>query len=135
MQTTPVKAEALLDSQKELLELEIEETEGKLDRTRKKLDLAMKKPAQAEKKDDAADVIQKLRLAIKGRKGRVGFLERKLAELVVHRENGIVPKVVFGSRRLWERVCEGRPSGRSGGQLARTAFTPRGTRPRAATRT
>ena len=42
-----LKAQALLDSQKELLVLEIEETEAKLGRARKKLGLAMKKLAKA----------------------------------------------------------------------------------------
>jgi predicted transposase len=69
-----LRAQAVLDSQKELLELEIEETENKLHRARKKLGLVM----------------------------------RKLAELETHRENGTIPKVVFGGRKLWKKVCKGR---------------------------
>ncbi|MGB9868054.1 MAG: IS200/IS605 family accessory protein TnpB-related protein [Bacillota bacterium] len=102
------KAQALLDSQKELLELEIEETEKKLGRARQKLGLAMRKLARAEGKGAAPEVVEKLRLAVKGRNNRVAALEKKLAELEAHRENGTVPKVVFGGRKLWERVCKGR---------------------------
>jgi IS605 OrfB family transposase len=103
-----LKAQAVLDSQKELLELEIEETEKKLGQARKKLGLAMRKLARAKKKGAAPEVIEKLCLAVKGRNNRVAFLEKKLAELETHRENGTIPKVVFGGRKLWKRVCKGR---------------------------
>ncbi|MGI9951316.1 hypothetical protein V3F56_03050 [Moorellaceae bacterium AZ2] len=103
-----LKAQGVLDSQKELLELEIEETEKKLGRARKKLGLAMRKLAGAEEKRAAPEVIEKLRLVVRGRNNRVASLEKKLAELEAHRENGTVPKVVFGGRKLWERVCKGR---------------------------
>ncbi|MDN5332000.1 MAG: hypothetical protein PWP45_1225, partial [Tepidanaerobacteraceae bacterium] len=102
-----LKAQAVLDSQKELLELEIEETENKLRRARKKLSLAMRKLARAGKKGDAPDIVEKLRLAVKGRNNRVASLEKKLAELEAHRENGTIPKVVFGGRKLWKRICKG----------------------------
>ncbi|GAW32910.1 transposase, partial [Carboxydocella sp. JDF658] len=62
-----LKAQALLDSQTELLKLENEETEEKLGRARKKLSLAMRKLAKAEEKGAASEVIEKLRLAVKGR--------------------------------------------------------------------
>ncbi|MDI3538867.1 MAG: hypothetical protein PWQ13_890 [Bacillota bacterium] len=39
---------------------------------------------------------------------RVASLEGKLAELKIHRESGTIPKVVFGGRKLWRRVCKGR---------------------------
>jgi len=103
-----LKAQVLLDSQKELLGLEIEETEKKLGRARKKLGLAMRKLAGAEKKGAAPEVIEKFRLVVRGRSNRVASLEKKLAELEAHRENRTVPKVVFGGRKLWERVCKGR---------------------------
>ncbi|HBT47652.1 MAG TPA: transposase, partial [Peptococcaceae bacterium] len=103
-----LKAQGVLDSQRELLELEIEETEKKLGRARKKLGLAMKKLAVAEKKGATPELIEKLRLAAKGRNSRVASLEKKLAELEAHRENGTVPKVVFGGKKLWKKVCKGR---------------------------
>jgi IS605 OrfB family transposase len=103
-----LRAQAVLDSQKELLELEIDETENKLGRARKKLGLAMRKLAKAEEKGAAPEVIEKLRLAVKGRNNRVASLEKRLAELQAHRENGTIPKVVFGGRKLWEKVCKGR---------------------------
>ncbi|MGB9887095.1 MAG: IS200/IS605 family accessory protein TnpB-related protein [Moorellales bacterium] len=105
-----LKAQALLDSQEELLELEIEETEKKLGRARKKLGQAMKKLAGAREKGAAGDVLEKLGLAVRGRQARVASLEEKLAGLEAHRENGTVPKVVFGGRKLWKRVCRGRAS-------------------------
>ncbi|WP_422447242.1 IS200/IS605 family accessory protein TnpB-related protein [Thermoanaerobacterium sp. DL9XJH110] len=103
-----LKTQAVLDSQKELLELEIEETEKKLSQARKKLGAAMRKLVKAERKGDAPDIVEKLRLVVKGRNNRVASLEKKLIELEVHRENGTVPKVVFGGRKLWKRVCKGR---------------------------
>ncbi|KXG75842.1 hypothetical protein AN618_17520 [Fervidicola ferrireducens] len=102
-----LKAQALLDSQKELLELEIEETKNKLNRARKKLGTAMRKLAKAEEKGDTPEDIEKLHLAVKGRNNRVASLEKKLAELEIHQENGTIPKVVFGGRKLWEKVCKG----------------------------
>ncbi|AVX20808.1 IS200/IS605 family accessory protein TnpB-related protein [Carboxydocella thermautotrophica] len=103
-----LKAQALLDSQTELLKLENEETEEKLGRARKKLSLAMRKLAKAEEKGAASEVIEKLRLAVKGRNKRVVSLAKRLAELKDYREKGTIPEVVFGGRRLWEKVCQGR---------------------------
>ncbi|ACX52269.1 transposase, IS605 OrfB family [Ammonifex degensii KC4] len=103
-----LRAQALLDSQKELLAQEVEETEKKLNRARKKLGLAMKKLARAEKKGAAPAALEKLRLAVKGRASRVASLEERLAELNSHLENGTVPRMVFGGRKLWKRVCKGR---------------------------
>ncbi|AVX31627.1 transposase, IS605 OrfB family, central region [Carboxydocella thermautotrophica] len=103
-----LKAQALLDSQTELLKLENEETEKKLGRARKKLSLAMRKLAKAEEKGAASEVIEKLRLAVKGRNKRVVSLAKRLAELKDYREKGTIPEVVFGGRRLWEKVCQGR---------------------------
>ncbi|MBE3519269.1 MAG: transposase [Firmicutes bacterium] len=102
-----LKAQTLLDSQRELLELEIEETEKKLGRARKKLGLAMKKLAKVEEKGATPEVVEKLRLVVKGRNNRVVSLEKKLAELEAHRENGTIPKVVFGGKKLWKKVCRG----------------------------
>ena len=103
-----LKAQGVLDSQRELLGLEIEETGKKLGRAKKKLGLAMRKLAVAEKKGAAPEVIEKLRLVVKGRSNRVASLEKKLAELEAHRERSTIPKVVFGGINLWERVCRGR---------------------------
>ncbi|MDN5347121.1 MAG: hypothetical protein PWP65_685 [Clostridia bacterium] len=103
-----LKAQALLDSQRELLTLEIEEMGKKLGRARKKLGLAASKLAKAEKKGAASVMLEKLRLVVKGRTLRVASLEKKLAELRAHLENGTIPMVVFGGRKLWRRVCKGR---------------------------
>lgn len=103
-----LKAQGVLDSQRELLGLEIEETEKKLGRAKQKLSLAMRKLVVAEKKGAAPEVIEKLRLVVRGRNNRVASLEKKLAELEAHRENGTVPRVVFGGKKLWKKVCKGR---------------------------
>jgi IS605 OrfB family transposase len=105
-----LKAQAVLDSQRELLELEVEEAERKLGRARKNLGQAMRKLAEAERKKTAPEILEKLRLTVKGRNARVASLEKKLAELKAHQENGTIPKVVFGSKKLWKKVCKGRAS-------------------------
>jgi hypothetical protein len=102
-----LKAQAVLDSQKELLELEAEETEKKLGRARKKLGQAMRKLTKAEEKGTAPGTLEKLRLAVKGRNNRVASLEEKLAEFKAYQENGTIPKVVFGGKKLWKKVCKG----------------------------
>lgn len=102
-----LKAQAVLDSQKELLELEAEETEKKLGRARKKLGQAIRKLTKAEEKGTAPGTLEKLRLAVKGRNNRVASLEEKLAELKAYQENGTIPKVVFGGKKLWKKVCKG----------------------------
>ncbi len=105
-----LRAQATIDSQKELLELEIEETEKKLKRARKKLGSAMKKLKRAFDKGLPEDEVRKLHLTVKGRENRVSSLEKKLRELKEHEENGTVPKVVFGGKKLWRRVCRGKAS-------------------------
>ncbi|MDK2924338.1 MAG: hypothetical protein PWQ41_112 [Bacillota bacterium] len=103
-----LKAQSLLDSRRELLELEIEEMEKKLGRARKKLGLARKKLAKAEKKGVTPGELENLHLIVRGRQMRVASLGGKLAELKIHRKSGTIPKVVFGGRKLWRRVCKGR---------------------------
>ncbi len=103
-----LKAQALLDSQRELLVLEIEETKAKLGRARRKLGMATKKLARAEKKGAVPAELEKLRLVVRGRSLRVASLEKRLAELEAYRQRGTIPKVVFGGRKLWKRVCKGR---------------------------
>ncbi|WP_198592057.1 hypothetical protein [Kyrpidia spormannii] len=102
-----LKAQAMRDSQKELLGIEIDETETKRRRARKKLGWAMSKLEKARAKGDttAAD---RLFLTVRGRQARVRKLETKLAELQAHKASGTIPKVVFGGRRLWRQVCRGK---------------------------
>ena len=130
-----LKAQALLDSQKELLELEIEETEKKLGRAKKKLGWSAKKLAKAEKKGAAPAVLEKLRLAVKGRALRVTSLEKKLAGLKAHQENGTIPKVVFGGRKLWKKVCRGRATREEWRAVRKNRLYARGDETKAATRT
>lgn len=103
-----LKTKEIIASQRELLKLEIEETETKLARARKKLGRAMKKLNKAEEKGAAPGVLEKLRIMVNGRNTRVSSLEKKLGELKTHEDNGTIPKVVFGGKKLWKRVCRGR---------------------------
>lgn len=121
-----LKAQTVLDSQRELLELEIAETEKKLARARKKLGLAMKKLAEAEKRGDAPEIIERLRLVAKGRSNRIASLEKKLAELKAYQENGTVPKVVFGGKKLWKKVCRGKSSREEWRAVRRSRLYSRG---------
>ena len=102
-----LKAQAIIKSQKELLVTEIQETEQKLIRAKKKLSWAKRDLAKAIESSDPVK-IKKRRLVASGRKMRVKALSEKLDELKTHLENGTIPKVVFGGRALWKKVCKGR---------------------------
>ncbi|ADG05053.1 transposase, IS605 OrfB family [Kyrpidia tusciae DSM 2912] len=104
-----LKAQAVWDSQKELLGIEIGETETKLRRARKKLGQAMRKLEKVRVKGDRV-ATDKLHLTVQGRQARVQKLASKLAELQAHQEAGTIPKVVFGGRGLWRKVCRGKVS-------------------------
>jgi len=102
-----LKAKAVIESQKELLMQEIQETEKKLARAKKKLGWAENDKERAIKTGDAAK-IEKAKQTVHGRKARVKKVTGKLAELQTHQDNGTIPKVVFGSRFLWKKVCKGK---------------------------
>lgn len=102
-----LKAKEIIGSQQELLAVEIEETETKLARAKKKLGWAEKDLAKAVNTGDAVK-IAKAKLIVHGRKARVKKLAAKLGELQAHRDNGTIPRVVFGGRTLWKRVCKGK---------------------------
>lgn len=106
-----LRAKAVINSGQELLALEIEETETKLSRARKKLKQAEKAldKAKADETNDSAK-IEKLKRAVRGRRARVKKLSDKLDELKNHQNNGTIPKIVFGGRTLWKKVCKGRIS-------------------------
>jgi len=86
----------------------------------------MRKLAEAEKKETAPEILEKLRLAVKGRNSRVVSLEKKLAELKAHQEKGTVPTVVFGGHRLWRKVCKGRASSEEWRVARRSRLCSRG---------
>ncbi|MGB9804815.1 hypothetical protein [Desulfofundulus sp.] len=65
-----LKAKAVIESQRELLALEIEETETKLGRARKKLNRAEKDLGKAVEANDPVK-IEKAKRAVHGRKARV----------------------------------------------------------------
>ena len=98
-----LQAQAIISSQKELLSAEIKTTERKLARAKKKL-------KHAEKKLNKNQADEKLGRLVNGRKLRVKKLTTKLAELSIHKENGTIPKIIFGGRSLWKKVCRGEVS-------------------------
>ncbi len=101
-----VHAKAIIDSQRELIPMEIEETKAKLDKSSKKQKADR---AKAAKLGQSGNVLEAARTesAIAGRQQRVAKLERKLAEYTKHHQDGTIPTVVFGGRKLWRRVCRG----------------------------
>jgi len=103
------KAKAVIESQKELLVLETEETETKLARVKKKLGWAEKDLDKVVKANDPVK-IEKVKRTVHGRRARVKKLASMLDELKTHQNNSTIPKVVFGGRSLWKRVCKGRVS-------------------------
>ncbi|QSZ26496.1 IS200/IS605 family element transposase accessory protein TnpB [Aceticella autotrophica] len=102
-----LKGRAIIESQKELLKLEIEETKTKLSRAKKKLRQAEKTLDKAVEKNDP-EKIKNIKHTVHGRKARVKKLSDKLSELFSHQDNDTVPTVVFGGHSLWKKVCKGR---------------------------
>jgi predicted transposase len=102
-----VHAQAIIDSQRELIPMELEETKAKLDKSNQKQKADR---AKAAKLRQSGSVLEAARTesAIAGREQRVAKLERKLAEYRDHQANGTIPTVVFGGRKLWRKVCRGR---------------------------
>ena len=98
-----LQAQAIISSQKELLSAEIKATERKLARAKKKL-------KHAEKKLKKNPTDEKLGRLVNGRKLRVKKLSSKLTELQAHKENDTIPKIIFGGRALWKKVCKGEVS-------------------------
>jgi IS605 OrfB family transposase len=101
-----LKAQEVISSQKELLVSEIKETQAKLARSKKKLAAAEQDLERARKSSDPSKVGKAKRTA-HGRSLRVKKLSESLAALEAHRNHGTIPKVVFGSRSLWKKVCKG----------------------------
>ncbi len=102
-----LKARAIIDSRKELLAKELQETKTKLNRAEKKLNRSAKDLARAIETGNTPETEKKKRI-FQGRKMRVKKLAGKLNELQTHQENGTIPKVIFGGRSLWRKVCRGR---------------------------
>ncbi len=120
-----LKAKAVIESQKELLKIEIKETENKLARAKRKFGWAEKYMEKAIKKNDPAK-IQKLKRTVHGRKARIAKLADKLVELQVHQGSGTIPAVVFGGRSLWKQVCKGRVSKKEWRQARQNRLYSRG---------
>ncbi|MBC7347424.1 MAG: transposase [Clostridia bacterium] len=102
-----LRAKEVINSHKELLALEIKETQAKLARAKKKLGWAEKDLEKAVKAGDSGR-IERAKRVVHGRRARVRILSAKLAAFKAHQANGTLPKVVFGGKSLWRRVCKGR---------------------------
>lgn len=102
-------AKAIIGSQRELIPIEIEETEAKLAKTNKKQKADQAKVAKLTKAGNVSEV-KRAQAVIAGRAQRVVKLEKKLTEYHEHQANGTIPTVVFGSKKLWHKVCRGRAS-------------------------
>lgn len=104
-----LKAKETIFSQRELLSSEIKETEAKLARARKKLRWLEKALERAVQANDP-EKIERARRMLNGRRARVKKLSDRLEELKAYKDSGTIPKVVFGGRSLWRKVCRGRAS-------------------------
>ena len=102
-----LQAGEVVDSQRQLLPTESKETETKLARAKRKLAHADRDLERVIKENDSAKIDRAKRL-VHGRRLRVAALAKKLASLKAHQEAGTIPKVVFGGRSLWDKVCRGR---------------------------
>ena len=99
-----LKANEVIGSQRALIPVEIAETEAKRERTERKRKANARKAKRLEaagRKDEAAALAR----VIHGQDLRLAKLGAKLVEYRRHRAEGTVPKVVFGGRRLWRRLC------------------------------
>ncbi|RLF13551.1 MAG: hypothetical protein DRN06_08465 [Thermoprotei archaeon] len=84
------EAQAVINSQKELLPLYVEDLKWRLERARKRL--------------------SKTRHPLKraGIKKKIKKLERRLKELEAHVNNNTIPRAVFGTKRLLRKLSKGR---------------------------
>ena len=99
-----LKANEVIGSQRALIPVEIAEAEAKRERTERKRKANMRRAERlgaAGRKEEAAAVAR----AIHGQDLRLAKLDAKLVEYRRHRAEGTIPKVVFGGRRLWRRLC------------------------------
>jgi IS605 OrfB family transposase len=103
-----LQAQAIIDSQRELLPRRLAEVEAKIDRTEGKL-------------ARTSDLQRR-----QGIVARLDKLRRKREELVGHLERGTIPKVVFGGRRNLKLRHEGQLSREEWRRLRAEAFYSRG---------
>ncbi|MEX1406237.1 IS200/IS605 family accessory protein TnpB-related protein, partial [Hydrogenibacillus schlegelii] len=130
-----LKAQGMIDAQKELLELEIETTEAKLRRARKKLAWAMEKRSRAAKNGLPSDALRALVRPVRARPARCSALDTILKEFREHKETGTVPPAIFGGRKLWRNVCKGKATRDEWRAARKNRLYARGTAPKAATPT
>jgi IS605 OrfB family transposase len=103
-----LQAQAIIDSQRELLPRRLAEVEAKIRRTERKL-------------TRVSDSLRRERIV-----ARLDKLRRKREELVGHLERGTIPKVVFGGRRNLKLRHQGRLSREEWQRLRAQSFYSRG---------
>ena len=99
-----LKANEVIGSQRALIPVEIEETEAKRVRTERKRKANARKAERLEaagRGQEATAVAH----AVRGQELRLAKLDAKLAEYRRYRADGTIPRMVFGGRRLWRRLC------------------------------
>lgn len=102
-----LKAQEVIDAQKQLIPLEIEETEAKLAKTEKKIKQINAKAKKLESSGRPEDATHERR-RLPGLMARRTRLQTKLAVYRKHQAEGTIPKVVFGGRALWRKVTRGK---------------------------
>ena len=104
-----LKAKAIIESQRELIPIEIADTERKLGKTEKKIKGATAKAKKFAAAGRTAEAEREER-RLPGLKARQAKLKATLATYQRHQAEGTIPAVVFGGRRLWRRVTRGQAS-------------------------
>ena len=99
-----LKANEVSASQRKRIPVEIAETEAKRQRTERKRKANLRKVERLEAAG-RADEAETARRAIAGQELRLAKLDAKLAEYRRHQAERTIPRVVFGGRRLWRRLC------------------------------
>jgi hypothetical protein len=99
-----LKAHEVIASQRALIPVEIAETEAKRERTERKRKANIRKVERLEaagRTDEAAMA----RRAIAGQEQRLAKLDAKLTTYRRHQADRTIPRVVFGGKRVWRRLC------------------------------
>jgi len=99
-----LKAHEVIAAQRKLIPMEIAETEAKRERTERKRKANQRKAERLRKAGREAEAAAVER-TVRGQELRLAKLEAKLAVYRRHQAEGTIPRVVFGGRRLWRRLC------------------------------
>lgn len=95
-----MEAKAIIESPKDLLPLQIQNLEKRVEN----LDQAEQKALRILKKPDSAETAERWERQLQSIRLRQRKTAVRKTELETHRQNGTIPKVVFGGRRLLKRL-------------------------------